>query len=257
MVFVCRFYQTDPQKSNVVMGAKSASTAHRIKCLLELAKELGYPLTIVVFEGGTVTPLGLLQELHSHLTLSHILIHTPDEAKQGQKNKVSCCPICAYIIKNDYAFLNHIVICHYCSSFSCGKCLEFMASSAQQMKKHFPKCKGLKEACKEKSPKGHKSSKPHNGDHSSHKSKKGRKDKGDKCGSKDDKSDDKRSSKNDKPCGSASTSGDKANSQEQDLESRCHSKCMAMSTSGGSHHKKLKKCGKKKSHKKSPEKMPS
>ena len=61
---LCRFYQTDPQKSNVVTGPKSAAGTHRIKCLLELAKELGWPLTIVVFEGGTVTPLGLLQELH-------------------------------------------------------------------------------------------------------------------------------------------------------------------------------------------------
>ena len=61
---LCRFYQTDPQKSNIVTGPKSAASAHRIKHLLELAKELGWPLMIVVFEGGTVTPLGLLQELH-------------------------------------------------------------------------------------------------------------------------------------------------------------------------------------------------
>ena len=36
---LCRFYQTDPQKSNVVMGAKSAAAACRIKHWLELAKE--------------------------------------------------------------------------------------------------------------------------------------------------------------------------------------------------------------------------
>ena len=93
---LCRFYQTDPQQSNIIMGPKSAAGAHRIKHLLELAKELGWPLMIVVFEGSTITPLGLLQELHSQLTLSHIPIHTLEEAKLGQKNRVSCCPICMY-----------------------------------------------------------------------------------------------------------------------------------------------------------------
>ena len=92
---LCRFYQADPLKSNVIMSLKSAASTHRIKCLLELAKEIGQPLTIMVFEGGTVTPLGLLQELHSRLTLSCIPIHTSEKVKMGQKNRVSCCPICA------------------------------------------------------------------------------------------------------------------------------------------------------------------
>ena len=100
---LCRFYETDPQKSNIVTGPKSAASTHRIKCLLELAKELGQPLTVVVFEGGTVNPLGLL-------TLLCIPIHTPEEAKLGKKNRVPCCPICMYIVKNNYTFNNHIVI---------------------------------------------------------------------------------------------------------------------------------------------------
>ena len=83
---LCQFYQTDPEKSNVITGPKSAASTHSIKHLLELAKELGWPLTIMVFEGGTVTLLGLLQELHSCLTLSCIPIHMPEEAKMGQKN---------------------------------------------------------------------------------------------------------------------------------------------------------------------------
>ena len=110
---LCRFYQTNPQKSNVIMDLKSTASTHRIKCLLELAKELGWPLTIMVFKGGIVTLLGLLQELHSCLTLSCIPIHTPEEVKMGQKNQVSCCAICVYVIKNDYAFLNHTIIRHY------------------------------------------------------------------------------------------------------------------------------------------------
>ena len=118
---LCRFYHTDPQQSNIITSPKSAAGTCRIKHLLERAKVLGRPLTIVVFEGGNVTLLGLLQELHSQLTLSRIPMHILEEAKLGQKNRVSCCPICVYIVKNDNAFLNHIVICHYWSSFSCGK----------------------------------------------------------------------------------------------------------------------------------------
>ena len=108
----------------------------------------------MVFEGGTVTLLGLLQELHSCLALSCIVISMPEEVKAGPKNHVSCCPICVYVVKNDYSFLNHIIIGHYWSSFSCGKCLGFVASSGQQMKKHFPKCKGPKKEHKKKCSKG-------------------------------------------------------------------------------------------------------
>ena len=208
---------------------------------------MGWPLTIVVFKGGNVTPLGLLQELHSRLTLSCIPIFTPEEAKLGQKTRVSCCPICAHIVKNDNTFLNHIVICHYWSSFSCGKCLKFVASSAQQMKKHFLKCAGIKDVCEKTDSQGSKSSKSHGGGESSSKPKKdkNKKDKDDKCGEKE---------KDDKPCGSES--GNKAASQEQVLESLHHrSLRIAESTAEGSHHKshkKSKKHGTKshKSHKK-------
>ena len=159
----------------------SAAGTHRIKHLLEMAKDLGWPLMIVVFKGGTVTPLGLLQELQSQLTLSHI----PEEVKLGQKNRISCCPICTYIVKNDNMFLNHIVICHYWSSLSCGKCLEFITSSGQQMKKHLPKCDGLKDMCKKIDSQDSKPSKPHGKNKSSGKPKKDKKDKDDKHGEKE------------------------------------------------------------------------
>ena len=62
---LCRLYWTDPQQSNIITSPKSAAGARRIKRLLEMVKDLGQPLTIIVFKGGNVTPLGLLQELHS------------------------------------------------------------------------------------------------------------------------------------------------------------------------------------------------
>ena len=70
-----RFYWTDPQKSNVITGLKSAGITHKIRHLLQLAKELKWPLTLMVFEGGTVTLLGLLQELP--FTLDPLTYHDP------------------------------------------------------------------------------------------------------------------------------------------------------------------------------------
>ena len=62
---LCRFYHTNPLHSNIITGLKSAAGTHKIKCLLEKVKDLGWLFTIVVFEGSNVTLLGLLQELHS------------------------------------------------------------------------------------------------------------------------------------------------------------------------------------------------
>ena len=58
------FYCTNPPHSNIITGLKSTASAHRMKHLLEKAKYLGLPFTIIVFECGNVTLLGLLQELH-------------------------------------------------------------------------------------------------------------------------------------------------------------------------------------------------
>ena len=71
--------------------------ARNIQGMVELAKGVRRPLTIIVFEGESVTPLCLLQELHSRLTLSCIMISTPEEAKVGPKNCVSCCPIYVHV----------------------------------------------------------------------------------------------------------------------------------------------------------------
>ena len=156
---LCRFYRMSSKKSNVLTGPKSADNACKIKGLIKLAKEVRWPLTVVVFEGEMVTLLGLLQELHLCLTLSHIAIYTPEEVKVEPKNRMSCCPICTYVVKNDYSFLNHIIIGHYWSSFSCGKCLEFAAFTRQQMKRHIPDCGKPKKWCKKKCSKGDKASK--------------------------------------------------------------------------------------------------
>ena len=73
-------------------------------------------------------------------SLLQIAIHTPEEAKVGVKNHVYCCPICVYVVQNDLIFLTHIIVGHYWGSFSCGKCLAFVAVTTQQMKRHIAGC---------------------------------------------------------------------------------------------------------------------
>ena len=231
---LCRFYRMSSKKSNVLTGPKSADCTHKIHDMIKLAKGVRQPLTVIVFKGEMVTPLGLLQELHLRLTLSHIAIHTLEEVKVGPKNHMSCCPICTYVVKNDYSFLNHIIIGHYWSSFSCRKCLKFMVSNGQQMKRHIPDCGKPKKECKKKCSKGNKVLKVLSSPKSGHKSKKVKKNKADKegisvVGQK-------------KPCSSPSKSSMVATSQEQAPNTPHHSACKANSTSG--HPKKSKKCEK-------------
>ena len=112
----------------------------------------------MVFQGGTVTPLGLLQELHTRSALVRIPIYLPGEAKDGHGPCVSCCPFCGYTIQNDPAYLNHIVCVHYDASFTCGACLSAITSSGQQMKSHIKECSGLAPppmALQESAPGGH------------------------------------------------------------------------------------------------------
>ena len=79
----------------------------------------------------------------------------------GRCYYVYCCPICAYVVKNPTALLDHIVIGHYWGSFSCGMCLSFAATNAEEMKRHIGTCvqsqtghcdkrRGKKSGCKSK-----------------------------------------------------------------------------------------------------------
>ena len=138
---LCWFYHMSPEKANVLVGLKSAECARRICSLIQIAKRIGQQLMVVVFEGESVSPWCLLGELHSRLALLRFNIHTPEEAKMGICICMYCCPICMYVIKNDTALLDHIIIGHYWGSFSCGKCLAFAADTAGQMKRHFILCR--------------------------------------------------------------------------------------------------------------------
>ena len=150
---LCWFYAADPSTLSMLAPPKPPAMEVHLNNLLVLAKALHQPYIIVMFEGGPITPLGLLQELHMHHALVHIPIFWPDKTNVGHKPRVSCCPFCAYTIQNDPAYLNHIVNTHYHVNFACGRCLSAVTMSGQQMKRHISDCSGLT-AITEKSSQG-------------------------------------------------------------------------------------------------------
>ena len=87
---LCRFYPADPTIVPTLPAPKPPAKADHIKSLLILAKTHPRPLIIIVFKGGAITPLGLLQELHTRSALARIPIYRPEETKDGHKPRVSC-----------------------------------------------------------------------------------------------------------------------------------------------------------------------
>ena len=140
---LCHFYPTDPASMSTLAPLKSLAMVEHLRGLLLLAKMQHRPYIIIVFKGGPITPLGLLQELHTRNALSRIPIFRSDKTKDRHKPCMSFCPFCTHTIQNDLAYLNHIVGAHYNVNFTCGTCLSAITSSGQQMKKHLNKCSGL------------------------------------------------------------------------------------------------------------------
>ena len=128
---LCHFYPTDPSSLSTLMPPKSPTTVDHLNNLRVLTKSRCRPYIIVVFEGGPIMPLGLLQELYSCYALVCIPIFLPKETKDGHKPWVLCYPFCTYTIQNDPAFLNHIINAHYHVKFTCGRCLAAMTTSGQ------------------------------------------------------------------------------------------------------------------------------
>ena len=140
---LCHFYHMDPLSVSMLTSPKPPAMVEHVKSLLLLAKMQRWQYIIVLSQGGPITPLGLLQELHTWSALACIPIYQSDETKDGYKPRMSCCPFCTYTVQNDPAYLNHIVGMHYNANFTCGTCLSAVTSSGQQMKRHINECSGL------------------------------------------------------------------------------------------------------------------
>ena len=82
---LCHFYPTDPTSLSTLTPPKAPATVDHLNNLLVFVKSWRWPYIIVVFEGSPVTPLVLLQELHSCHTLACIPIFLPKERKDEHK----------------------------------------------------------------------------------------------------------------------------------------------------------------------------
>ena len=69
---LCHFYLTHPMIVSMLTPPKPPAKVDHVKGLLLLVKTQPQPFIIVVFQGGAITPLGLLQELHTRSALAHI-----------------------------------------------------------------------------------------------------------------------------------------------------------------------------------------
>ena len=59
------------------------------------------------------------------------------------KQKLLFCPFCQYSGSNDPSYLNHIVCAYYNVNYGCGKCLDEVFITGQQLSNHMKGCKGL------------------------------------------------------------------------------------------------------------------
>ena len=65
------------------------------------------------------------------------------EASGKTKWKLLFCPFCQHSGSNDLSYLNHIICMHYNANYGCGKCLDEVFITRQQLSKHMKGCKGL------------------------------------------------------------------------------------------------------------------
>ena len=70
-------------------------------------------------------------------------METDAEAGGKTKWKLLFCPFCQYLGSNDPSYLNYIIYVHYNANYWCGKCLDEVFITGQQLSKDLKGCKGL------------------------------------------------------------------------------------------------------------------
>ena len=83
---LCRFYPADPTITSTCFQLRSHLLRRTMSRVCSFSRRCGLGLyIIVVFQGGTITALGLLQELHTQSALARIPIYWPEETKDGDR----------------------------------------------------------------------------------------------------------------------------------------------------------------------------
>ena len=101
---LCHFYPADPTSLSTLTPPKAPTTVDHLNNLLVLAKSWHRPYIIVVFEGGPIMPLGLLQELHScHMHLCAFQSFCPKRQRMGINHEYHV----AHSVPTPYRMIRH------------------------------------------------------------------------------------------------------------------------------------------------------
>ena len=140
---LCHFYQVGGLGDLPLFPSPHRPATHKkLLDFLHKVRAEGRSNLIVMHAPDSVTAVSLLSNLHNKNSL-HCL---PLEGKGKISGKcLSFCPFCLYTGSNDGTYMNHIICGHYDMAYGCGKCLDKVTVSGQQMSNHFKHCKGLKE----------------------------------------------------------------------------------------------------------------
>ena len=125
---LCRFYTLGMTGDLPEFPTPQEPATHgQVRDLLKSAHSIGRPYLILAHSTDSVTAISMLRELHTAMCLPRLQVNLRDKSV-----KLSFCPFCAYMGRNDLSYLNYIIIAHYNTSYGCGKCLKqaFVSSSA-------------------------------------------------------------------------------------------------------------------------------
>ena len=120
---LCHFYQVGQSREIPKFPEPHHPTMEKQLCCLCKDHSLVRLNLIITLPQDSVITIALLSKLHSSTSLSWLRMEGVN----------SLCPFCQYSGSNDQLFLNHIVGAHYCASFGCGKCLNVVYSSGQNL----------------------------------------------------------------------------------------------------------------------------
>ena len=114
------------------------TTHGQVRDQLKSARAISQPYLILAHSADSVMAMSLLRELHNATCLQWLQVDLWDKSV-----KLSFCPFCANAGGNDLSYLNHIIIAHYNTSYSCGKCLKQAFVSSSVLHTHKKVCLGL------------------------------------------------------------------------------------------------------------------
>ena len=120
-----------------------SATHEQVSSLPLKARALGWPNLVMAHSQDVVTAVCLLEELHVKDSLCHPPLETKTEVGNKPIWKLSFCPFCQHLGRNDSSYMNHIVCGHYNANYGCSKCLNEVYITGQPLSKHMKTCKGL------------------------------------------------------------------------------------------------------------------